>query len=312
MEGASAQYRYRAFGESVWSEIELWPGLAQQDVGHPSILVRLTGAPERVEGGRVSIGTHEAAIDWPKVASASVRSGRTLDLKPDPEADLQALALLVTGPLLAAALHQRGRLVLHGSSVAQPEGAVCFIGPSQAGKSTMAASLVRQGAVLLSDGMTVIAKDDQGNPWVLPGPPYLRLWPDAATALGWNVSALTRVTPAHDKYLVPQLVSSFAQSARLTHVYVLEEGQAASERLESSAALLAVLHNHYLASYAPRFSSELAFKMSGEVVSRVQVSRLRRGSSLGEVATVLGLVERSGDEVACEGRALDPKWPASS
>lgn len=318
MEPTTGPYFYRAFGEWICSDFELWAGLAQTPQESPTIFVRLAGSAKPVDEGYAAFGDDEATICWPRVGTASIRRGRVLELRPDPRADRQALSLLVTGPMLATVLHQRGLLVLHGSCVADSGGSLCFIGRSGAGKSTLATAFLRQGKALLSDGMTVLGRDDHGRPVALRGPPQVRLWPDAAASLGWDVTKLARVAPEHDKFMVPQPGSGASVTTHLTHIFAIEAGDpVASERLQGSSALLTLLRNHYFSSYVSHLSSEHVLRRCAELVPHVPVSSLRRGSTLQDVTGVLNLIEsengfvsatrvgpgESAARASCEGRS---------
>ena len=71
------------------------------------------------------------------------------------------LALLLSGPVLAAVAVLRGHPLLHASAVAAPQGAVGFVGPSGAGKSTLARLLTGPGRPLLSDDALRLDVDGQ-------------------------------------------------------------------------------------------------------------------------------------------------------
>jgi len=68
--------------------------------------------------------------------------------------------------------------------VAAPGGAVCFLGKSGRGKSTLAASLfLSHGFLLVSDDVAAIRKE--GNDWVVqPGPPTVKLSPALLRRVG--------------------------------------------------------------------------------------------------------------------------------
>src|SRR5439155_11302653 len=107
------------------------------------------------------------------------------------------LRLLLFGPVLAVLLHQRGRLVLHGSAVVLCGAAVGVLGASGWGKSTLAGLLHRRGHRFITDD--VVAVDVEHGRTVAPGIPELRLWPDTAAALGHDPDVLPPLHPRHQK-----------------------------------------------------------------------------------------------------------------
>lgn len=88
---------------------------------------------------------------------------------------------LLINHILPLAASTSGFLVLHASVVARPGGgAVAFVGPVGAGKSTLAAYLTTRGWGLLSDDRAIV--NDRGD--VYPTAPYVRISQDAADRFG--------------------------------------------------------------------------------------------------------------------------------
>ena len=85
---------------------------------------------------------------------------------------------LLLDQVLPLALTLRGRTVLHASVVKGPRGAEAFLGETGAGKSTLAAALVKQGWQLLADDILRVTWN-KNTPLAWPSYPGLRLWPDA-------------------------------------------------------------------------------------------------------------------------------------
>lgn len=107
---------------------------------------------------------------------------------------------IVEGPVRAVQHFNEGCLVLHGSCVSTAGCAVCIVGPSGTGKSTLAARLVSRGARLISDGMTSIWPSDLG---VLGGLPRAKLHDEAIELLGLNAGNFQPVQTLSAKRYVP-------------------------------------------------------------------------------------------------------------
>jgi hypothetical protein len=73
-----------------------------------------------------------------------------------PDVDPEYQAALMAGSLAAFLHAARGRTVLHASAVAVDGSALAFVGPSNQGKSTLAALLCSEGASLIADDVLVI------------------------------------------------------------------------------------------------------------------------------------------------------------
>ena len=116
-------------------------------------------------------------------------------------ATLEDTCTYLYGPILGLVLRLRGALALHASAVDAGRGAIGFVGPHGAGKSTLAAALRGAGARVLTDDVLHV-KRDRGRWIVEPFASMLKLWPEGARlalgasadlphiAVGWNKRAL--------------------------------------------------------------------------------------------------------------------------
>jgi hypothetical protein len=218
---------YVAYGLGIHSALpfpELVPGEAAADV-----VIRLaTIDPPRevtVERGGFRLNADEAHIVFPGVAEILVRHGREILVEPAAGVDERELRLLILAHALSALLHQRGRLVLHGSSVVVNGGAVVFLGASGDGKSSTAAAFHAQGHGVLADDVTAVQVDDQTRPMIAPGFPQLKVWPQVAAFLGDDPERLPRLYVGGQKR-ARRVVDGFPQKASpLKRIYVLEAGR---------------------------------------------------------------------------------------
>jgi hypothetical protein len=96
-----------------------------------------------------------------------------------PDDDLDAWEDRVVNLFVPLLLADRGELVVHGSAVSSPSGAIVVCGPSGRGKSTLAAVLGLGGAPVLAEDAVALSLGSEG-PLVWPGPLGVRL--DARTA----------------------------------------------------------------------------------------------------------------------------------
>lgn len=127
---------------------------------------------------------------------ARVRRGEAVLDPGDCPAEVQAF---LTGSVLGALLHLHGVFALHGSGVRTRAGAVAILGRRHAGKSTLAARLLRRGYGFLCDDVCGITDDGAGRPLAWPGLNQQRLRPAAADELGVDVPT-SRIR--RDKHLV--------------------------------------------------------------------------------------------------------------
>ena len=130
--------------------------------------------------------------------------------------------LFLVGSAWGVLCHQRGLLPLHCSAVRMGGGAVAFTGKSGAGKSTLAAGLARRGYVHLCDDVGVIA-DARGQMCLHPMPKGLKLWRDAADALGLELGPRVSADPALAKFHVSLPRQASEPPAEIVALYELVE-----------------------------------------------------------------------------------------
>lgn len=213
---------YRAFGLTLKSELSL-PCLPASGAEEPGVEIGYGPVGENglenpaASGPYFQSGPDQVWLGIPRVGRFLITGGDRIRIDPEPGADAQSLRLFVLGSCIGAILHQRGRLVLHGSALRFGEGCAAFLGDSGAGKSTTAAALRLRGHGILADDIAAI---DDGNR-VQAGFPQLKLWADTARRMGLDIGALARIRPQADKYAFP-VESGFCEvPLPLTTVFVL-------------------------------------------------------------------------------------------
>lgn len=193
--GVGQVFSYRLYGLKVRSEISL--GLPEGDWGtvEADLFVRraryLRADPAERLVAWLPCPTHGvdirvwrtpdgAARVWNRAIATFYIHGddRTVDVLPEPGADQMFVRAVLLGPIAVLVLHRRGWPALHASAVMVDGRAVAFIGPRGRGKSTLAAAFVARGFKLFTDDVLPLRPDGEVIR-ALPGPPQLKLWPDA-------------------------------------------------------------------------------------------------------------------------------------
>lgn len=101
-----------------------------------------------------------------------------------PQANEHGIGYHFVRGIMPILVRAREQLTLHASCVATPGGAVMVTGLSGAGKSTTVTALIQRGCTLLSDDLTVLKRQSDGEIVVMPGASQLFLCSDAAANLG--------------------------------------------------------------------------------------------------------------------------------
>ena len=179
-------HRYKAFGLKIASEIALDELETDSFVATPDIYVRLLPIIDQHQSvtDEPEIKVHEgsAVIAFSGVARFELQpQSNTITVAPVQGASA-LLSLPLLGPVLAVWMHLQGDLVLHASAVSINGRVFAFIGDKGAGKSTLAAALVRFGARLVTDDLLRLRWNGTGATLCECAYPQIKLTDAAATA----------------------------------------------------------------------------------------------------------------------------------
>ena len=162
-----------------------------------------------------------------------------------PSASLDDTCTYLCGPILGMLLRMRGALALHASAVCIGRGAIAFVGPHGAGKSTIAAALGAAGHAVVTDDVLHVRLD--GTEWLAePFASMVKLWPDgAALALGPRAD-LPPITDGWDKRALHlgDSVPAVTDAVVLAGIACLHDrGSISIEPLKPAAALVQLAAN---------------------------------------------------------------------
>lgn len=283
---------YLAFGLRIASPLPLpelvpSPGPADADVA-----ISIGSAAPPVDP--VDVYGHLAApgavvLRFPEVGSFLVSAGEIV-AEPEPGLDDAILRNFLLGPALGTLLHLRGELVLHASCVAWKGKAAAFLGDTEFGKSTIAATFLEADWELVADDVTLV-RVQGGSAVVVPGYPRMKVWPESLRALGRDPDAFERVHPEIDKRDVR--AERFAsEPVELGALYVLAEGDEPAVRpLDPQEAFASLVANSYAADLLEATGTrERHFNQVTELCRRVPVRALATGRPLARVRDVPGIV----------------------
>ena len=200
---------------------------------------------------------------------------------------LENTVTYLVGQIAAFVLRLRGIVCLHASSIVIDRRVLTIVGESGAGKSTMAASLVRQGHRVLSEDVSALVERD-GKFMVQPGYPRVNLWPDVVNSLHGAPDALPKIVPTWDKRYFDLGENGghfFNQPAPLAAIYVLENRvseQTASlvESVSASDALISLLTNAHGRHLVERPMRTREFDLLSRIAEVIPVRRVVPRSDL--------------------------------
>ena len=285
-------YPYAIYGLDISSEVRLLgvaPGGAAQDVVIRRGEVQLPSLQRGLSGILFHVEQDTVFFRWERVGSFRIRGGREVVVTPDPQVDDLVLQRFMLGPVLAAVLHQRRRLILHASAVALPMGAVAFLGESGSGKSTLAAHFHARGCPLIADDIVAIQVEQETH-LVYPGVPEIRLWPDSVSALGEDPDDFPTELPGSAKRV--WTVDDKISPQPLARVYLFEEG----DRHEilpvpPAEAAIALVRYTYGVRLLLTIDPVAHFHHCMAIARTVPTCRLRRHLALERLPELLTLIE---------------------
>jgi hypothetical protein len=179
-------------------------------------------------------------------------------------------------------------------------GVVAFAGGPGSGKSTLAAALAAAGCAVLSDDCLVITVRP-GGVWAIPSYAGVRLWPDAASRLGYRGRLVAHYS---DKVRVRSGGRpSGDRPARLCAVFLLSPPSSRVRAVTVSArsprdAFIGLARSAYILDIEDRIGLTRLFNQLGALSERVPMAALRLPKDGGRLAQLAGEVRAAAGRLA--------------
>ena len=297
--------RYRIYGHILSCNVrlhELELTLPPDSTEHTDLRIQFLSSDESIPFPSFWYHTVSLADGTPWLRYAEIASGYLLhfphladfvyDTSSDsirciPQAKTPAHTLhhLLLDQVLPLVLNYKGNEVLHGAAVVTPYGACAFVGPTGAGKSTLAASFLSAGYSVLTDDCVVLPLHDE-HIVAIPAYPGVRLWDDVISALFGTTGSCAPVAHYTPKQRFTDTLSaaSFCSSAvPLVGIYVLdsndtEHGTSVStpevSQLAEREALMTLLSLAFKLDIRDRRMLTREFGFLHRLVTHIPVRRL--------------------------------------
>lgn len=228
-------YFYKAYGLVISSEISL-PELSSFEK-QPSVDLHIqkgyidlpktksTNIHRRgVKANFGSISENNLFLNWPGIADFQAENGSLLTVQAH-LSDPEVISLFTVSEALGLILYQRNLFLLHASAVKVGNKAYCFMGNPGAGKSTTAAAFIKAGCNLLSDDLTAITFNENGEAFIIPSYPQLKIWNTTVEGLSYKNSELKPVSEGVNKFSY-QPKSDFSHAlVKLEKVFFLHKAR---------------------------------------------------------------------------------------
>jgi hypothetical protein len=205
--------------------------------------------------------------------------GRAVCCYPRADTPLETVRHLLLNQVIPVVLSHLGKVVVHASACATPQGAIALMGSTGAGKSTLAASFGLRGCCVLTDDCLLIEEQD-GAMMGVPSYPGLRLWPDTVSALFAQEPVLQPLAHYTEK---KRLLFEQSHDARLVlrSIYVLALQQEVKDiggvtitPLAVREALMEIIKHTFQLDVTDRKRRGQAFRQHERVAKSVPFFRL--------------------------------------
>jgi hypothetical protein len=292
-------YWYRISGLEVASEVDL-PGLIPGDPdGAPDVTIRCAAVPTSLDGASAIGPTWQRAdgrflMRVPHVARFLLEDGNSIAFEAEDGAELQDVAVFLSGSVFGVLLHQRNHIVLHASAVLVGGKAVLFCGQSGAGKSTLAAALGEHGYSLIADDQCAIEIGNDGIPRIQADGRQLRLWEKSINELGLDGRRGDPMRNRLRKFYVDPLAASDA-AVPIGAVYALIEIR---ERrppdieppnvVDATGLLVANAYRPFLVHRLDQ--REIYFRAAAAIAATSGIFRLKRQFGFHEIPATIAML----------------------
>lgn len=288
----NAMFYYTSYGLKIESNLE-FPELRQIAGGPTDVAIRVERVAEVPSYDRTRRNMRECYIYGTEEILAQVEHGREIRVVALPSIEDRFIQQAILGAILGVVLYQRGHLVLHASAVVVKGKALIFLGEKGQGKSTTAAAFFARGYTILTDDVVVLDLPATGKPYVRPGVPQLRLWPDSVTSsLGVDPASVPEIVTGLEKRLSATHERFAERAYPVDRAYVLRSGPAITiAPLGRQEALLESIRHTFVYNLLDQYSAGDHLQQCAQFVRDVPVFTLTRPRDFGLLPEIVQRIE---------------------
>ncbi|OPZ16025.1 MAG: hypothetical protein BWZ10_01573 [candidate division BRC1 bacterium ADurb.BinA364] len=212
------------------------------------------------------------------VARFAISGGARIDTQIEPEADADVVHAYLLGMAFAFMLSQRGWLVFHGAAAAIGPSGVAILGRRGAGKSTLAAALLRARHALLADDILALEPNGAGAFRIVPGYAQIKVPPNSAFLLEQASPCFERNISPFGKTVARLNRGGKALPVPLVRAYILEQGEETSlEAIAPMDAAIELAPHWFPTQYGKDAILALGpQRLLGECAALARTARVRR------------------------------------
>ena len=296
-------YYYKAFGLIFKSCIRHPEFMAEPAVSEADCLISYGTVPQKLNrpesvGGVYQMKDQQFLLKIEHVGRYLIQNGDKITIEKMPGASDRETIVFLWASAVAVLLHQRGRLIVHGSSIMQGDQAIIFSGPSGSGKSTIASTFAAyKGAMIISDDISAISMDLSGTPVVLPGYPLMKLWRDSSDKLGLEWDGTRLIRDKVNKMMVNINDKFVHHAVPLRQFYLLSyknSGPAAITEINGYKKLELLTGKIFRKNFLKKQESGTVdiFTEASKILPMIRICTIHRLHGIGHLDETIGMIEQ--------------------
>ncbi len=209
-------YRYKVFGLNVESELKM-DNLIESD-GAIDVTVNFASSKEMENKKKDYM-----QFSIPNVAVYYLKNSDEVLIEPLENTTEEAIVLYLEGLIFAIILMQKGMIPLHGSAINLAGNCIIILGDSGAGKSSLAAGLIKIGGKIITDDVIATKKINEKY-YVLPSFPEQKLCGMSLEANDMDSAKHKKIQYEYtslEKYFVSRKDDFYQKASEMSNIFLL-------------------------------------------------------------------------------------------
>lgn len=286
-------YYYLAYGLGIHSQFKLFdlpPYDVEMDVVIQNARIDFNNVDEDAPRPYLLLTPKEAILSIVGVGRFNVRNGNHIIVDPHPDADYLLVQRYIVGICMALLLYQRGQLVLHASAVNIEGRGIAFLGASGAGKSSIAATFLASGHMLLVDDIVSVIIENN-VPYLFTGFPYIKLDNETPALAELRKDKLEFTDYLENKAGFRIVDNASSNRVPLNCIYIINDGDHFDIQRYDIQKSLIELVRYSIPSSMVKIDKASHFKRCVDLVNLVPVFKLIRPTNLDRLPELVNHIE---------------------
>jgi len=203
-------FYYKAFNLVIKSSYEIKDLVEVAANSDFNLIIEEGIVPEHLENAKELFGIKgwsrqeyngkEFLLEYRTIGKFLIEGDHKITLQKYPESSEEFFTVMLLNICFIYLFQMNNLFPIHSSAIEIDGACIAFIGNSGAGKSTTATQFLKQGHRIVTDDLSLIDFDEEGNPFVYPSYPQLRLWDETLSTFELNKEELIKINYKQEKF----------------------------------------------------------------------------------------------------------------